>query len=213
MPGDIGVVLHEIGVGIASGDVVVDLLAAIGNPSGHVAAEFSSAKRRVVPEEPIALTGDNEGHNSFDMALVEINHAAFQVEPSGRVLAHAVQAFPILCLKVQLTLKKAVAHRFEPACAGVVSMNAIVVFTQYRNRCFVGPFEELEMTLLGIDVTNPRGYLPISDGCRSIGGLDVCLSVNALCQRPRPVDGLRKRGHTNTQPIASPGLDDEGFFA
>ena len=93
--GYVGIVLHDLGIGIARGDVVVQLPAAVGDPAGPVVAQLDPAQRRIVPEKSVSFAGDEKGHDMFDMSLVEVDHAAFQIEPARGVQPHAVEAFAI----------------------------------------------------------------------------------------------------------------------
>ncbi len=197
MTGYVRVVLHDLGIGIARGDVVIQLPAAAGNPAGHAIAKFDPAKRRIVPKESVSFAGDYEGDNMFDMSLIEVNHAAFQIECARCVQPHTVEAFSVAWREMHFGVGEAVANRSEDTGPGVVGIDDIVLFAQDTGRRVAGMLEELQVTSLGKDVLNPGGNLPVSDGCPRIGDLDCGLRVNRLRQRPRLVDDLRKRGHTD----------------
>ena len=73
----------------------------------------------IVPEKPVAFAGDDKGDDGLDVSLVEVDHAAFQVDPAGGVLAHAVEAFAVPRREMQFALEQTVAHRLEHARAGL----------------------------------------------------------------------------------------------
>ena len=115
VPGDAGVVAHDVGVAVASGDVVVELAAAARHPAGHVGAELDPPQRRVVPQQAVAFAGHHERHHVLAVTLVQVDDAALQVEAAGGVEPHAVQPLPRPRGEVMLGVVQPLPRR--PRCA------------------------------------------------------------------------------------------------
>ena len=94
MPGDAGVVAHDVGVAVTGRDVIVELAAAARHPASHVGAELDPPERRVVAQQAVAFAGHHERHHMLAVALVQVDHAALQVEAAGGVQPHAVKPLP-----------------------------------------------------------------------------------------------------------------------
>ena len=162
VPGGVGVVGQDVGVGVAGGDVVVHLAAAIGDPAGAVDAELGPAERGVVPQEPVAFTGDDEGHDGLHVPLVEVDHLTLEVEVVGGVLAHAVEAFAVFGGEVQLGLEEPLADGLEQPHVGVMGVDAVVDLAENRRFLVAAVAEELHVPAVGVNVAKADGDLAIS---------------------------------------------------
>ena len=89
----VGVGLEDFLGGIAHAHPVVDPLAALGDPAGAFFGEFDAADGGVVPQETVALVGEDEGNGHFAVSLDEVGDDSFVVEEIVGVLAHSVEAF------------------------------------------------------------------------------------------------------------------------
>ena len=92
---DIGVPRGDLGRG-ASGDPVVDLAGAVGDPAGGGGPELDTADGRVVPEEAIAAARHEERDAHLRVALHEVEHDALLVQPAVGVLAQAEEALALI---------------------------------------------------------------------------------------------------------------------
>ena len=93
MPGRVGVLGLDLRIGAARGDPIVDLIGGLRRPLGTVAAERGAPDRRIVPQEPVALGGDDKRHGCLRVAVGQLEGAALEVQHILLVLAHAVQPF------------------------------------------------------------------------------------------------------------------------
>ncbi len=204
VPGGVGVVLHDLGVGVPGGDEVVDLPAAVGHPARPVVAELDPAQRRVVPQESVALAGDDEGHHGLDVPLVEVDHAALQVEAAGRVLAHAVEALAVARGQVQLGVEQPVARRPESARAGIVGPDAVIVLAQDGDLFALAVPEELQVALLRVDVAEADRDLAVSERGLRRRDLDVPSVSSGISSArsevcPPPAGMMRTRSPSRPQ--------------
>ena len=130
MPRDVGVVLHDLGVGIRRGEVVIELPAAVRDPARQVVAKLDPAQRRVVPQQAVAFARDDEGHHVLHVPLVQVDHAALQVDRAGIVEPHAVEALALAGREMQLGVEKPVAAGPEDAGTGIVGPDDVILFAQ-----------------------------------------------------------------------------------
>ena len=222
MTGDAGVVAHDVGVAVAGREVVVELAAAARHPAGHVVAELDPPQRRVVPQQAVAFAGHHERHHVLAVALVQVDHAALQVEAAGGVEPHAVEPLPrpsgeVMLGVVQPLLARRGA-RLEDAGARVVASDHVVVLRQNRHRLGLssagtGMAEELQAGHRAprSPVRQPRRDAAVAHGRRGVVDRDLGRAApgDRLGQGPGGIEDARPYRHPDAQPIRSPRHDGQ----
>jgi hypothetical protein len=100
------------------------------------------------------------------MPLVEVDHAAFQVQASRGVLAHAVESFAVGGRQMQFDLVEAIADFLEGAGSRVVRRYDIVEFAEDGDPFLALMPEEAQMRFLRFDFPILDDYPSIVDGDR-----------------------------------------------
>ena len=96
---DCGGVAHSVGIGLEDflGSVsyahpVVDPFACLRDPASSFFGEFHAANTWVVPQETVALIGEDEGDGDFTVSLNQIRDDTLVIKEIVGVLAHSVEA-------------------------------------------------------------------------------------------------------------------------
>ena len=113
--GRFGIGLFDLGGGIPGGHPVVQLLGAVGDPLGAVAAEGGAADGRIVPQEAVSAAGQHKRHAGLRIAVGQLEGAVLDIHHRLLVLPHAVQLFLRVTDKRGGQLVIAAENRLEAA--------------------------------------------------------------------------------------------------
>lgn len=207
MPRHVCIMLHDLSVGIPGRNVVIELAAAAGNPSRPVVPELHTAERRIVPQQSVAQARHHKRHHMLYVPLVEVNDRALQVDSAGGIETHAIEALAGARRQVPLGFEQAVARGLKNARAGIVRAHDVVVLTYNQFLLASDVLEELQMALLGINVVDLRGNLPVPDGGFRRADLDFAPAPGRDIQSPVRRLATPARNYPHPQAIISPCFD------
>ena len=90
MPDGVGVVLQDLGRGLAGRHPVVESRCGVRDPAGAVLGELHAPDRRIVPQESVSAAGQVEGDRHLGIALDKIEHEPLVIQAPVRVLPQPV---------------------------------------------------------------------------------------------------------------------------
>ena len=210
--GGVGVLALDLRRGVAGGDPVVDLVAGRCLPLRAGFGERGAADRRIVPQEAVALRGDDERHRHLRVAVSQFQGRALEVHDGLLVFAHAVQVFMRVGVECDRGAGSAAGQRLvfarlEPQRAAVVGL------LEQHSAVGVG---ERELAA-AVPTGHARGHGDASVGQGGLGAVigdddGRCGGVGGRRQQ-RPVgvgDRLHEAG-PDADAVRAPWFDADGF--
>ena len=197
----VGVLLFDLGRGVARADPVVHLLGGVGDPFHQVLAEGGLADGRIVPKEAVALVGQHKGHAGLRVAVRKLQGRVLYVQHVLLILAHAVELFRVICGKAhgQLVVARDVGleearQDVQRAGLGALGQQYLALLVVIGDLQAVGPFLTLHR----------RSQLAHGDGGKVALDLDDGFRFFRLQQRPCGQLGCAHGARYHAQGVLAP---------
>ena len=152
---------HAVGVASVN-EIVVDLLPHLRLERRHVVLVGEGARRRIVPEDAVALHRLDEGHEIFGIVLPQVLRLAAQAQLAVLEDAKAVPGLPRLEQEGLLRDERALVEAFGPLREGTLP---------FIEESLPGSGGETDRTVRGHG--NPQGGRSIYYGPAGIPGRDL----------------------------------------
>ena len=166
MTSRVGVMFHDCGRGSTRGNPVIELRCSLGHPACLVATQFYTTDGRIMPEEAIAATGEQEGDRHFSIALNQLDSAALLIQQAVLMLAKPIEALSGVGEEACFKMEQIAGSGFEGARRDTSGMNQSLLSQQFCPGICIGKTDE---ALRG----DSGGNSAISDGCAFLANSDL----------------------------------------
>ena len=208
VPDGVGVVLQDLGRGLAGRHPVVESRCGVRDPAGAVLGELHAPDRRIVPQESVSAAGQVEGDRHLGIALNEVEHEPLVIQPPVRVLPQPVDPLPGVGAEPLVDLVQARALPVEdvrtrpPEVLTILGQELPAVVSAQEaehDRRLAVP--GVQAGLNGEAADDEADDVPVPDGRRTVARLGRGLQRSGVRGR----DGVRRAAHADR--VAPPLLD------